>query len=109
MPSNITQEQVDRWIADLRSGKYEKTKYALRDSHNCYCALGVLATQFDEYDIDDSGEELIVKDTEEGVGYKPFNDLLGGEEETNDVFGISDTNPTFDEVADYIERTYKTT
>lgn len=73
----ITQEQKDRWIADMLSGNFKKGETELYDpGTGCYCALGVLATQFPELIIDDNGN-LLYKG--KNCGYEPFHELLGGE------------------------------
>lgn len=37
----MTEEQLDQWIAALRSGEYEQGKGTLRTSSGYYCCLGV--------------------------------------------------------------------
>jgi hypothetical protein len=38
----LTEEQFQKWVEALRSGKYRQGRYALR-SGNCFCVLGVCA------------------------------------------------------------------
>lgn len=39
---SMNQEVKAKWVAALRSGKYEQTYTLLHDGGGCYCCLGVL-------------------------------------------------------------------
>lgn len=105
----ITQEQKDRWLADLRSGEYKKGIGRLRrytTEGTCYCALGVLALQLENYTFEEDGTNLI-DSTGSYKGYRPFDDLFGDYNITFEIHYKSDRHNTFDEVADYIEKYIK--
>jgi hypothetical protein len=42
MEQKMNPEVKTKWVNALRSSDYEQGRFALRDSQNCYCCLGVL-------------------------------------------------------------------
>jgi hypothetical protein len=109
--SKITKEQITQWIEDLRSGNYRKCTGVLKmigvDNDCSYCALGVLALQLqDQYMIEVNKSSISAELVERNgtpVGYRPFDELLGGFEETQSIYRLSDGSATFDAVIQYLE------
>lgn len=91
-----------KWIAALRSGKYEKGKYNLFDRRsNSYCCLGVACRVAGQKKITDDGsipvQNRLVPRLLRGVEGVP-NTLAA----MND--GSFNSNPkSFEEIADWIE------
>jgi hypothetical protein len=84
----------DRWIADLRSGKFKQGKGYLRiqasDNSYAHCCLGVLASQF--------------ADSPYGLYEKDGLTRFGGEIEQSTFTRMNDKlGYSFEEIADYIE------
>lgn len=120
-------EVKSKWLAALRSGKYQKNQGCLRDAHtNCFCVMGVLcdiyAQENKERWIDGSGEAWIRDDKgilshalmppfrvvkwaqDEPTSHLPsieYKGRLFALGELNDVYDI-----TFSEMADLIEKQY---
>lgn len=104
----MKQEIKERWVAELRSGRYKQGRQALRDHNNNFCCLGVLADIYDDrwkkeddnmysWDID---TQLIPTWLQEEIGLS-----------SNDCVYLANLNDglgelrrhTFEEIADYIE------
>lgn len=114
----ITEEQLVKWIADLRSGEYRQGQnflYQEKEGICSHCCLGVLAesvgnleknTEYDDYmkigTFNGSTSSLIG----EGLDryYKrPFLPALL----QNELYQMNDTqNKSFAEIADYLELTF---
>ncbi len=112
----MTPELKAKWLADLKSGKYPKTKGHLKDETG-YCCLGVLletiGVGFEDgiVEPDDDGRATYEPHQLEGADVHCGNELsyhglqiVGlGDQEQNDLVGINDENTTFAEVIAYIE------
>ena len=99
-------ENVRKWVAALRSGKYEQGQKRLRSMSNKFCCLGVAC------DLYDPEKWVPIEDLDSvrhlGHGARPDFDVLdyfGLDEDTiiplmqmNDAEGA-----TFNQIADYIE------
>jgi hypothetical protein len=110
MTQKLTPNQT-KWIAALRSGKYEQTVGKLHDSGG-YCCLGVAAKEFvsddvkvevnangvGTYDGDDAEAPLYVMSA---LGLFDACGCSSGEEEG--LTEINDNGASFDRIADLLE------
>lgn len=99
----MNKEFIQKWIEELKSGKYKKGKGALRSRSDKFCCLGVACGML------------------EPSGWKVFNghswhsgkmgslsleqlEKIGISDEIQDqLIGLNDSNETFDEVINYLE------
>lgn len=101
----------DKWIAALRSGKYEQGQNNLRSVDDKFCCLGVLCDI-----IDNSKWETFEKANSakkqypytyngySGVlSYEMTKELKFKNTETKTLIIMNDSGKTFAEIADYIE------
>jgi hypothetical protein len=101
----MNSEIKERWIAALRSGRYNQTKHRLKDNHG-HCCLGVLCEVYrehkPEFTIDKNGVVLPWEVAEwaglSSLTYKPDPQLSRSVISMNDTLGWS-----FNEIADAIE------
>jgi len=114
-------EQIaDRWVEELRSGKYKQGKGKLRTSHNYYCCLGVLcelspieAKLYPNHDtyIYDNQCAGLPRSVSEWSGVKDSLGHIDGYRHTlsvlNDAGGDGLDPLSFDEIADVIQMTYE--
>jgi hypothetical protein len=91
----LTREQIEQWIADLRSGNF-KQRGAMLYYNGEHCALGVLAEQIG--DRQDDGKFLI--DGQMAQGYLPSK-VLSSELQMNIIW--LNLYRDFNYIADYIE------
>lgn len=116
----MDEELKEKWIAALRSGKYEQGKEKLHCDGK-FCCLGVLADivkpeQYDghhfSYIEEETGEEGLPKDEEFPDWFLRKIKMHPSEQRIlmslNDGYNWNDCNPerrshTFAEIADYIE------
>lgn len=104
-----------RWVEELRSGKYQQGKGHLRDSGEMYCCLGVLCDiiepgawkldpgQTDVY-MHGKGHETLPSDTVLTMAGLPGRDSAYYDEVIDVLVTMNDTyNNTFSEIADWIE------
>ena len=94
-----------KWLEALRSGRYRQGKWALRNSDETYCCLGVLCDIVDsnkwnkeeyDYDWDDDGQKystLLPLSIHELFQVIPIDNLIQK----------NDSGSTFEEIALYIE------
>lgn len=61
----MTKELRDKWVTALRSGRYQRGKYCLRDREGGFCPLGVL--------LDVSGLGEWIGGVDRPYRYKPHN------------------------------------
>lgn len=97
-----------RWIEELRSGKYEQGKGALRNSEDKYCCLGVACTLLPDvgWQIDGFGDAygVVLEDwCNEGSLMDP--DLIGLSEQAQDtLITLNDTYGwDFNKIADVLD------
>lgn len=103
----MNQEVKEKWVAALRSDKYEQTKGYLHEDVG-YCCLGVLCDIVDPaawIDREDNVKEWIYKNE---IDYLTLPSTLCNDLDiTPDNAGIlaemNDNNETFSKIADYIE------
>lgn len=117
----MNKEIKARWIEALRSGNYEQGRYNLRRG-NFYCCLGVLCdTVKDEVNHDwlplqdsmgtfyrfDRADEVL-PDSVASCADLPISPVLTfeGKEETYITAINDDTNLSFEEIADLIEKQF---
>lgn len=111
---------VKKWVKALRSGKFKKGRYKLKNENNEYCCLGVAVSicGFDniigmgQY-IGDSNQttHAIINPPSELLKKIPVN-LQGGNENqlVNRLTCLNDSETnSFDEVADWIESNINST
>jgi hypothetical protein len=112
---NVTQEQFDQWLVDLRSGELKQGKGALctrdrQDGSLAYCCLGVLAeglgklkptttTDLFYFDEDDNDEGR--------TGYLPPTYMDASSQSI--LACKNDVLVPFSEIADYIEKNLEPT
>ena len=117
-------ENIDKWIAALRSGEFKQGRGQLLTNYGGYCCLGVACEVYRR----ENGGEWIDKEIGSGETQKEFKGSAAVlPVEVEDWLGISSHNPmlfdsdneyhsatdlndsfgyTFDQIADAIERTY---
>lgn len=94
-----------KWVAALRSGKYQPTRRRLKDEEGGYCCLGVYCVAVLGIDPPAFGEGDD-RDEMNGEIYDKLRGELGlidGMLVTGVVAGKQDRGATFDEIADFIE------
>ncbi len=101
----LTKDQVDKWILDLRSGKYSQTKFRLRTKCIGHCCLGVLADQINpdgwgEVDGIDGWQDF---DSIHWNGCLPSSLVNDGPQGALQRLNDSD-NLNFNQIADWIEQ-----
>lgn len=97
----ITQEELDLWISELRSGELRQTRGELTNAANGYCCLGVFC-------------EKVKKYYRFGIGYKsphdpdrmmtclaPRQDIAPDRQRV--LSTANDNGRTFVEIADFLE------
>lgn len=102
-----------KWVAALRSGKYEQVQGQLRytkDGKHSYCCLGVLCDVSGEGTWDRTSYDIDTEDIEgitsldgqlDGLGQRMFG-ITAPQEET--LIAMNDEHKaSFAEIADYIE------
>lgn len=101
----------DKWVAALRSGKYEQGKFALRNHDNKFCCLGVLC------DIIDNNKWKTFEKPNSAKGNYPYtyngytgvlNSIIMEEikmkdEDQEKLAIMNDDGKSFAEIADWIE------
>jgi hypothetical protein len=90
-------ELKEKWIAELRSGKYAQGRMYLVNSLNQYCCLGVLCKVVG-HDDDTMKTEWTC-----GGRYPTFVQSLLSQGDSYQLTVLNDGGKTFDEIADYIE------
>lgn len=117
----MKEELKQKWVDELRSGKYEQGRRCLKSTQGKYCCLGVLCEISDvgEFDPNDTmqihteltytpvAEGMAFKyEGESGVGVPPlrFLDHIGFVSlEVYELAKMNDAGVSFDKIADYIE------
>lgn len=104
----MDQDLKAKWVAALRSGKYEQGKWAL-NSNNKFCCLGVLCDiSPDVHPVGEVKGDVIYKyANNEQVSYLPpaFGDNIGLDYEAEETLSrMNDRGNSFSEIADYIEQ-----
>lgn len=99
----MKKEVMEKWVAALRSGKWEQGFGRLKTQDNKYCCLGVLCQVLDipiNLDTRWGSDSILSMEAQE----------LGGLQSPNGIMGLSyslaelnDTKHTFLEIADIIE------
>jgi hypothetical protein len=91
-----------RWVEALRSGAFKQATGTLRSKDGySHCCLGVLC---EVADLPIAGDGGSVSGDEDGGGYGPINELVGGIFVAQYLYGLNDADgKTFPEIADYIE------
>lgn len=119
-------EVATKWVAALRSDKYENGRFALRRD-NLYCCLGVLCDLYaqehncigwnevvdESYDramvfVDAEGRDqanYLTEDVRAWAGMTSFTGALDTADRTS-LAKMNDDNATFSEIADAIEDNY---
>ena len=107
----LTDEQRElwqKWIAALRSGKYEQGKGILRDSSDKFCCLGVACNIYDPDGWEkEPNASVIGYGTPLNISYMPV--------EVRQAFGLhgyrqeglvrmNDRGMPFEEIADWLEK-----
>lgn len=129
----MKKEIADKWVAALRSGKFEQAKEALKKGDG-YCCLGVLCTltpeevgkfegakyyynrkRFDEDEFGNSVEQPPYRVSEDGElpeSVQEWSGIKSSDGSINSIrknlVGLNDTDEaSFCEIADIIEEHYK--
>lgn len=105
----MDEKAKDKWIAALRSGKYEQTDGSLRAGsvagRECFCCLGVLAdvmganwreNEIDGCQLEASDESLLSDEAAEKFGLTYKNQEV--------LAKMNDQGCAFPIIADYIEK-----
>jgi len=111
-PFKMDPEVKANWLKALRSGEYEQGRSLLYNAvDGKYCCLGVLA-KINNMMMTTPGDGL-VDDRQLSVGYKPFDEMLGDQRMTEELWHRNDGYwknahesikiHTFLEIADFIE------
>lgn len=104
-----------KWLEDLRSGNIQQGVSHLRDSRNRFCCLGVLARQFADTWMRESGRQgpiragqLLANGTIGDMGghlSNAFMEEIGLlADEARELARMNDTRSNFAAIADKIER-----
>ena len=107
-----------RWLADLRSGKYQQAEGELHDyGRDAYCCIGVLCLSvgaaFEDFVDDEGGEfqnvpvlnyENIALGNDNELSFKSLADFGLSTEEQRTLIKMNDDGVSFSVIADYIER-----
>ena len=97
----------DKWVAALRSGKYEQSRGRLR-TQNGYCCLGVLCDVKDPNGWNQENDRWIHKDSfREGSWYlsESLREEVGLTEECQvRLAKLNDDGETFERIAQEIEK-----
>jgi hypothetical protein len=105
----MTPELKEKWLSDLRSGKYPKTERFLKNDTG-YCCLGVLLeTTGIGFVQDYSYGEVVWESKDRRFGTVSILTVRGMKEfglensHVNNLMNLNDTSETFEEVITYIE------
>ncbi len=101
----MNQDIKDKWIAALRSGKYQQGKYNLR-KESSFCCLGVLCDISGkmEWKTDTTGSTIFSYDKQKASlpeSILGWADLRSYQQEP--LVDRNDGGKSFSEIADYIE------
>lgn len=114
----MNKEIAEKWVAALRSGKYEQAKGTLKSiNQGGFCCLGVLCdiTALGRWEMDSEGHGLQYNtgDSFESailpvlvMNYVEMNNAAGEVGDTA-LTEMNDTGMKFPEIADYIERNWE--
>lgn len=106
----INEQEFNKWIVALRSGKYKQTKYKLQDE-NGFCCLGVACKEIiNNPSVDINGKlagKFPIQQSNSPLWLKTISAdfyLIAGE---SPLTGLNDNQEyTFDEIADLLELVY---
>ncbi len=103
----MDEELFNKWLKALRSGEYEKGTGWLK-TKNKYCCVGVLS---EIAGLEKEWTAAVQAFSFEGEHVQAHPTLQSKFPQINwlDLYSLNDTNEkTFEEIADYLEETYKT-
>jgi hypothetical protein len=86
----FTKELKENWLSALKSGKYIQDSGQLK-TQNGHCCLGVLAEIHPDLQITESGQNCLINNGKNDVGYRPFSTLLT-EKAYQDIYRENDNS-----------------
>lgn len=96
------------WLKALRSGEYQQGMRRLRNIHNKYCCLGVLADICDvSWQRRDRDSPAYYFDESFRIGALPrkmLQDLGLSQAQQGELIRLNDEGNTFTQIADWIEK-----